>query len=122
MEPFGVFETIKKLRSATDLAIEMHAHDDLGLATANTMAAALAGATHLNTTVNGLGERAGNAVEEVVVGSNGYPDLIPVFPCIISRCYQNKWPAHQAMLLAIVKALLVVRCSAMRPVFTLMAC
>lgn len=47
----------------------MHAHDDLGLATANTLAAALAGATHLNTTVNGLGERAGNAaLEEVVLG------------------------------------------------------
>ncbi|MBF6647487.1 homocitrate synthase [Methylobacter sp. BlB1] len=69
MEPFGVFETIKRLRAATDLEIEMHAHDDLGLATANTLAAALAGATHLNTTVNGLGERAGNAaLEEVVVG------------------------------------------------------
>jgi homocitrate synthase NifV len=69
MEPFGVFETIKKLRANTDLEIEMHAHDDLGLATANTLAAALAGATHVNTTVNGLGERAGNAaLEEVVVG------------------------------------------------------
>jgi len=69
MEPFGVFATIKKLIAATDLEIEMHAHDDLGLATANTLAAALAGATHLNTTVNGLGERAGNAaLEEVVVG------------------------------------------------------
>lgn len=69
MEPFSVFETIKRLRAATDLEIEMHAHDDLGLATANTMAAALAGATHVNTTVNGLGERAGNAaLEEVVVG------------------------------------------------------
>jgi len=69
MEPFGVFATIKKLRAATDLEIEMHAHDDLGLATANTLAAALAGASHVNTTVNGLGERAGNAaLEEVVVG------------------------------------------------------
>ena len=69
MEPFGVLETIKVLRAATDLDIEMHAHDDLGLATANTLAAAIAGATHLNTTVNGLGERAGNAaLEEVVVG------------------------------------------------------
>jgi len=69
MEPFGVFAVIKKLRAATDLEIEMHAHDDLGLATANTLAAALAGASHVNTTVNGLGERAGNAaLEEVVVG------------------------------------------------------
>ena len=69
MEPFGVHDAIRKLRTATDLDLEMHAHDDLGLATANTLAAALAGATHLNTTVNGLGERAGNAaLEEVVVG------------------------------------------------------
>ena len=47
----------------------MHAHNDLGLATANTLAALRAGATHANTTVNGLGERAGNApLEEVVMG------------------------------------------------------
>ncbi|MGY6277862.1 homocitrate synthase [Methylomonas sp. MgM2] len=69
MEPFGVVDAIRKLRSVTDMDIEMHAHDDLGLATANTMAAAIGGATHVNTTVNGLGERAGNAaLEEVVVG------------------------------------------------------
>jgi homocitrate synthase NifV len=69
MEPFGVLDAIRRLRAITDLDIEMHAHDDLGLATANTLAAAVAGATHVNTTVNGLGERAGNAaLEEVVVG------------------------------------------------------
>jgi len=69
MEPFGVLDAIRRLRTVTDMDIEMHAHDDLGLATANTLAAAVAGATHLNTTVNGLGERAGNAaLEEVVVG------------------------------------------------------
>ncbi len=59
----------QRLRAALDLELEMHAHDDLGLATANTLAAALGGATHANTTVNGLGERAGNAaLEEVVMG------------------------------------------------------
>ncbi len=69
MEPFGVLEAIRRLRAVTGLEIEMHAHDDLGLATANTLAAALGGATHINTTVNGLGERAGNAaLEEIVVG------------------------------------------------------
>jgi len=68
MEPFGVLVCMRRLRAAVDLEIEMHAHDDLGLATANSLAAALAGATHLNTTVNGLGERAGNApLEEVVL-------------------------------------------------------
>jgi homocitrate synthase NifV len=56
------------LRQALDLELEMHAHNDLGLATANTLAAIRAGATHVNTTVNGLGERAGNApLEEVVM-------------------------------------------------------
>lgn len=69
MEPFGVLACIRQLRAISDLEIEMHAHDDLGLATANTLAAALGGATHVNTTVNGIGERAGNAaLEEVVMG------------------------------------------------------
>lgn len=69
MEPFGVYERISKLAANLDMELEMHAHDDLGLATANSLAAARAGATHINTTVNGLGERAGNAaLEEVVLG------------------------------------------------------
>ena len=50
-----------RLRQYWPLQLEMHAHDDLGLATANTLAAFRAGATHANTTVIGLGERAGNA-------------------------------------------------------------
>ena len=71
LEPFGTFERISTLRRNTGLEIEMHAHDDMGLATANTLAACKAGATHVNTTVNGLGERAGNApLEEVVLGLN----------------------------------------------------
>lgn len=68
LDPFSTFERIAQLRAAVDLDIEMHAHDDLGLATANTLAAVRAGATHASTTVNGLGERAGNApLEEVVM-------------------------------------------------------
>jgi homocitrate synthase NifV len=69
MEPFTIFERVRDLASVCDLEIEMHAHDDLGLATANTLAAVRAGATHVNTTVHGIGERAGNAaLEEVVMG------------------------------------------------------
>ena len=67
LEPFTVYEKIKYLRERTDLELEMHAHDDYGLATANTLAAVSAGATHINTTVNGLGERAGNAPFEECV-------------------------------------------------------
>ncbi len=68
LDPFQTHRSISRLVAATDLEIEMHAHDDLGLATANSLAAVLAGASHVNTTVNGLGERAGNApLEEVVM-------------------------------------------------------
>jgi homocitrate synthase NifV len=75
MEPFQVHEVIRDLRAITDLEIEMHAHDDLGLATSNTLAAIRAGATHVNTTVHGLGERAGNApLEEVVMGLRRFYD------------------------------------------------
>jgi homocitrate synthase NifV len=69
LEPFRTYDILSRLRRGTDLELEMHAHDDLGMATANSLAAVLAGATHVNTTVNGLGERAGNApLEEVAVG------------------------------------------------------
>jgi homocitrate synthase NifV len=49
------------------LAIGVHTHNDLGMATANAIAAATAGAHCLDVTVNGLGERAGNAALEEVV-------------------------------------------------------
>ncbi|MDI1310433.1 MAG: homocitrate synthase [Methylotenera sp.] len=68
LDPFVTHSRIAELVAATDMEIEMHAHDDLGLATANSIAAIMAGASHVNTTVNGLGERAGNApLEEVVM-------------------------------------------------------
>lgn len=68
MEPFGMMDTMRCLRENSDIELEMHAHDDLGMATANTVAAIMGGATHVNTTVHGLGERAGNApLEEVVM-------------------------------------------------------
>ncbi|MBK1665577.1 homocitrate synthase [Rhodospirillum rubrum] len=68
MDPFTTLQMFKRLRAASGLELEIHAHDDLGLATANSLGAVLGGATHVSTTVNGLGERAGNApLEEVVM-------------------------------------------------------
>lgn len=67
MEPFGMLERFRFLRQRLDMELEVHAHDDFGLATANTLAAVIGGATHINTTVNGLGERAGNAAMEECV-------------------------------------------------------
>ncbi len=68
LDPDSACALIARLRATTDLELEFHGHDDLGLATANTLAAVKAGATHASVTVIGLGERAGNApLEEVAV-------------------------------------------------------
>ena len=68
LDPFATHAIFRRLRAELPLELEIHAHDDLGLATANSLAAVLGGATHVNTTVNRLGERAGNApLEEVVM-------------------------------------------------------
>jgi homocitrate synthase NifV len=68
LDPEQTARRIRQLCGAVDMEIEMHAHDDFGLATANTLAAVNAGASHISTTVNGLGERAGNApLEEAVM-------------------------------------------------------
>ena len=67
--PSSVQRLFNRLASAEpDLMLEFHGHDDLGMATANTLAAVEGGASAVSVTVNGLGERAGNApLEEVVV-------------------------------------------------------
>ncbi len=63
--PLEISERISSLASC-GLPIEVHCHNDLGLATANTVSAFHAGAGFLSTTVTGVGERAGNAVMEEV--------------------------------------------------------
>ena len=68
MEPFRMYKVIRELREATGMDIEMHTHNDFGMAVANAIAGIHAGATWVNTTVGGLGERAGNsALEEVIM-------------------------------------------------------
>jgi homocitrate synthase NifV len=66
-DPLSISRMIGRLRQAVDAPLFFHAHNDLGLATANSLAAVLAGADGLDTTVNGLGDRAGNASFEQVV-------------------------------------------------------
>ncbi|MEM6255805.1 MAG: homocitrate synthase [Cyanobacteria bacterium P01_D01_bin.156] len=68
LDPFSTFSKVKRLTAALSIPVEMHTHNDLGLATANALAGVRAGAASINTTVNGLGERAGNtALEEAVM-------------------------------------------------------
>lgn len=67
MTPFQIYEKILNIKSKVDIDIEMHTHNDFGMATANAVAGVSAGANYVGVTVNGLGERAGNAALEEVV-------------------------------------------------------
>jgi len=69
LDPVSTRDAIWAVKRLTDLPIEFHGHNDLGLATANTLAALEAGASAASVTVNGLGERAGNAPLEQVAAS-----------------------------------------------------
>ncbi|PKQ29017.1 MAG: homocitrate synthase [Actinobacteria bacterium HGW-Actinobacteria-10] len=64
--PFRTYTVIKELIDATGLDVEMHTHNDFGMAVANALAGVHAGASWINVTVGGLGERAGNAALEEV--------------------------------------------------------
>lgn len=68
LNPSTAFFLVSEIKKAVHTPICIHCHDDLGMATANTLAGAEAGAKQLHTTVNGIGERAGNAaLEEILV-------------------------------------------------------
>ena len=64
-----------RIKGIEDVVLSAHCHNDLGMATANTLAAIKAGARQVEVTINGLGERAGNtAMEEVVMALRTRPD------------------------------------------------
>lgn len=67
MTPERISEIFSGLKKNTRISLGVHCHDDLGLATANTVSAVNAGAEVVNVAVNGLGERAGNAALEEVI-------------------------------------------------------
>lgn len=72
LDPFTTHANIKTILQEVDMDIEMHTHNDFGMATANALAGVQAGANYVGVTVIGLGERAGNAALEEVVMSLKY--------------------------------------------------
>ncbi len=67
LEPFATYERLRRLTGRCALPIEVHLHNDFGLAIANTLAALRAGVELASVTVGGIGERAGNAALEQLV-------------------------------------------------------
>ncbi|MGH7475962.1 MAG: 2-isopropylmalate synthase [Longimicrobiales bacterium] len=75
----ALFETVRAaVPKTSDVVLSAHCHDDLGLAVANSLAAIEGGARQVECTVNGIGERAGNAaLEEVVMALRARRDAFP---------------------------------------------
>src|SRR5690348_8838747 len=85
----------REVRGIEKAEISVHCHNDLGLAVANTMAALAAGATQVECTINGIGERAGNAsLEEIVMTMRVRPDRYPYETAVIS---EQLYPASQLL-------------------------
>ena len=76
--PRGMYHLVRQIKEVIDVPVSVHCHNDLGLAVANSLAGVEAGAEQVHVTVNGLGERAGNAaLEEVVMGLRIFYGLKP---------------------------------------------
>ena len=81
---------IKTVPGADDVIFATHCHNDLGMATANSLAAVEGGARQIECTINGLGERAGNtALEEVVMALKVRSDIMPFTTGIDTRKIMN---------------------------------
>ena len=77
---------IARVPSSDQVTFSAHCHDDLGLAAANTLAALAGGARQVECTINGIGERAGNAsLEEVVMATRVRGDRLPFETGIVTR-------------------------------------
>ncbi|MEA1961654.1 MAG: homocitrate synthase [Bacillota bacterium] len=72
LNPLTTFRYISTLHDAVGLDIEMHTHNDFGMAGANSLAGIYAGAKYVGVTVNGLGERAGNTCLQEIIMSMKY--------------------------------------------------
>jgi 2-isopropylmalate synthase len=91
-----LIQTIRsRVRGIERVTISAHCHDDLGLAVANSLAAVSAGARQVECTINGIGERAGNAsLEELVMAMHVRPDRYPYRTAVVS---EQLFPASQLL-------------------------
>ena len=97
--PSELAELIQTIRRRVpgieQVIISTHCHNDLGLAVANSLAAVSAGARQVECTINGIGERAGNAsLEEIVMAMRIRPDRYPYHTTIVC---ENLFPASQLL-------------------------
>ncbi len=104
MNPTTIRAFVRSVRNLTSLPLEIHTHNDFGLAVANALEAAEEGALYVDTTILGVGERAGNApLEEMVLALHhlyGYstgvdPSRLPSLVELLSRVTGFPVPPHK---------------------------
>src|ERR1700758_3708946 len=85
----------ERVRGIENITISVHCHNDLGLAVANTLAALGAGARQVECTINGIGERAGNAsLEEIIMATRVRPDRYAFKTALVS---EQLYPSSQLL-------------------------
>lgn len=85
----------RQVTGIEQVTVSVHCHNDLGLAVANSLAAVSAGVRQVECTINGIGERAGNAsLEELVMAMRVRPDRYPLHTAVIS---EQLFPASQLL-------------------------
>jgi 2-isopropylmalate synthase len=85
----------ERVRGIENITISVHCHNDLGLAVANTLEALAAGARQVECTINGIGERAGNAsLEEIVMATRVRPDR---YAYAMEVASEHLYPASQLL-------------------------
>ena len=90
-----VEQVMDRVVRGRDVIVSVHCHNDLGLAVANTLAAIEAGARQVECTINGIGERAGNAsLEEIVMALHVRADRLPFETGIVT---QQLYPTSQLL-------------------------
>lgn len=97
LDPFQMMEQVQPLVDSLDIPVEVHTHDDLGMATANALAGLRAGAKVVDVTVNGIGERAETR-----------PSKKSLLPCVAFRigtlalivvnCYNSPKPFNSSLI------------------------
>jgi 2-isopropylmalate synthase len=76
MTPTAMTQFVAEIKKSVKVPLSVHCHDDFGMSVANSLAGVLGGAEEIHCTINGLGERAGNAaLEEVVMGLQAFYNI-----------------------------------------------
>lgn len=94
LDPVTTYNYIMRIKQEADIDIDFHGHNDFGMATANAVSAVKGGAKYISSTINGIGERAGNTASEEIAAALkyilGYESTIDIKKMVKMSAYIEK--------------------------------